>query len=216
MENKIPEKFQNEDGTLNAESLLKSYGELEKKIGTMISVPSDDADDEARNKFLRSIGVPDSPDEYPLNPLFDDAPELRQKFREIGLTKKQAESVMELAKDFLSPAIGEISGRNSLRELSEFFGGDEKMRRIMPDLDAFAEKNLSPEIYESLASSPDGIKALYNMMKSGEPEIQAAGANDSALTDSDLRRMMRDPKYWKERDKEYIQRVESGFRKLYK
>ena len=38
MEN-IPEKFRNDDGTLNSDALIKSYTELEKKIGTMISVP---------------------------------------------------------------------------------------------------------------------------------------------------------------------------------
>ena len=37
----IPEKFLNQDGTLNSESLIKSYTELEKKIGTMISVPNE-------------------------------------------------------------------------------------------------------------------------------------------------------------------------------
>ena len=39
MEN-IPEKFLNSDGTLNSESLIKSYVELEKKIGTMVTVPN--------------------------------------------------------------------------------------------------------------------------------------------------------------------------------
>ena len=29
---KIPEKFLNEDGTLNTDALLKSYSELEKKL----------------------------------------------------------------------------------------------------------------------------------------------------------------------------------------
>jgi hypothetical protein len=29
--NNIPEKFQNSDGTLNTDALLKSYSELEKK-----------------------------------------------------------------------------------------------------------------------------------------------------------------------------------------
>ena len=40
---KIPEKFLNQDGTLNSESLIKSYTELEKKIGTMISVPNENS-----------------------------------------------------------------------------------------------------------------------------------------------------------------------------
>ena len=35
------------------------------------------------------------------------------------------------------------------------------------------------------------------------------------LSDSDLRRMMRDPKYWRDGDTEYIRKIENGFKKLY-
>ena len=71
---KIPEKFLNSDGTLNSDALLKSYSELEKKIGTMISVPDANADSETRSKFYRAIGVPQNADEYPTNDMFDDEP----------------------------------------------------------------------------------------------------------------------------------------------
>ena len=60
----IPEKFLNQDGTLNSESLIKSYTELEKKIGTMISVPNEHSDEDAKRKFNRAIGVPESASEY--------------------------------------------------------------------------------------------------------------------------------------------------------
>lgn len=70
---KIPEKFLNEDGTLNTDALLKSYSELEKKMGTMISVPNESSDEVTRAKFYRAIGVPENADAYPMNPLFDDA-----------------------------------------------------------------------------------------------------------------------------------------------
>ena len=63
----IPEKFLNSDGTLNTDALLKSYTELEKKIGTMISVPTDQDDDTTRKKFNRAIGVPESASQYPTN-----------------------------------------------------------------------------------------------------------------------------------------------------
>ena len=51
----IPEKFLNEDGTLNSESLIKSYTELEKKLGTMISVPNENSDAESKQKFKNDI-----------------------------------------------------------------------------------------------------------------------------------------------------------------
>ena len=67
----IPEKFLNEDGTLNSESLIKSYTELEKKMGTMISVPNENATDEdimrvcklaQADEFIQ--GFPDKYDTY--------------------------------------------------------------------------------------------------------------------------------------------------------
>ena len=71
MEN-IPEKFRLEDGTLNTDALIKSYTELEKKMGTMISVPDENSDESSVNRFRRAIGVPDNADEYPHNEMFDD------------------------------------------------------------------------------------------------------------------------------------------------
>ena len=35
------------------------------------------------------------------------------------------------------------------------------------------------------------------------------------LTDNDLRNMMRDPKYWRDQDPEYVRKIENGFKKLY-
>jgi len=101
---KIPEKFLNKDGTLNADALMKSYGELEKKIGAMVSVPTDDADAETRAKFNHAIGVPDDASQYPINDLFDDDA-VREKFREIGLTCGQVEKIYAIAEEFLSPVL---------------------------------------------------------------------------------------------------------------
>ena len=56
----IPEKFRNNDGTLNADALIKSYSELEKKMGSMVSVPNENSDDESRQRFNRAIGVPEN------------------------------------------------------------------------------------------------------------------------------------------------------------
>ena len=51
---------------------MKSYSELERKIGSMITIPSDECDDETRARFNRALGVPDTADEYPKNEIFDD------------------------------------------------------------------------------------------------------------------------------------------------
>lgn len=215
---KIPEKFKNQDGTLNADALIKSYVALEKKIGTMISVPSDDADDDMRNRFRRAIGVPDAPDNYPKNDLFDDE-NLRAKFFEIGLTSSQVSQIYNIAQEFLSPVISDLFATQSqaaaISELKNFFGGDEKMNDAIKQINAFGEQFLPRDAFDALCTTPQGIQGIYRMMQSMEPHVQTADSDDINLSDNDLRRMMRDPKYWRDHDSEYVRKIENGFKKLY-
>ena len=218
MANNIPQKFQNDDGSLNADLLLKSYAELEKKIGAMVSLP-DDGDSDARKKFFAKIGAPSSPDEYALPPMFADAANVREKFLEIGLTKTQASAVFQLAEEFLAPAFDQLlvasSESEGLAELKEFFGGDEKMLSALKDVDSFAQKNLPADAYDGLCSSAEGVKTIYAMMQSKEPGVHVTGATDDELTEGDLRRLMKDPKYWRDHDDEFVRKIESGFRKVF-
>jgi len=220
MENNIPEKFKDENGGLNSEALLKSYLELEKKIGAMVNVPADDADDAAKEKFKRAIGVPANADEYPCNPMFEDMPEVKERFLQMGLTAKQAEELYKMAAEMISPAISELASARyeseHMDELYRFFGDEEKMRAAMSDINDYAEKNLSPEAIDALCSSADGVKAIYNMMQSKEPSVMTSGKTAEPVTENSLRQMMKDPRYWRDRDEEFIRKVEAGFRKLYK
>ena len=216
--NDIPEKFQNSDGTLNTDALLKSYSELEKKIGTMITVPNEKSDETIRNKFNRSIGVPESADEYPTNELFDDE-NLRKKFHEIGLTSPQVEKIYSIADEFLSPILMEIFSvqheQSAMNELKNFFGSTEKMNDALHAINEFGTRFLPHDAFDALCATPDGIRGLYNMMQSMEPNIEIQNSSDKNLTENELRRMMRDPKYWRDNDVEYIRKIENGFKKLY-
>lgn len=215
---KIPEKFLNEDGTLNSDALMKSYSELEKKMGTMVSIPGADADDDSRTKFNRAIGVPENASEYPINDIFDDE-SVRSKFHEIGLTTSQVEKIYAIAEEFLSPVLSEFfqmqHESSSMAELKKFFGDDEKMRDAINEINAFGEKFLPAEAYTALCATPQGIQSIYKMMQSMEPSVTTDKNASSSLSDEDLRRMMRDPKYWRDGDTEYIRKIESGFKKLY-
>ena len=214
----IPEKFRNDDGTLNTATLMNSYMELEKKIGSMVSIPNENSDDVARQKFNRAIGVPENASEYPTHELYDDE-NLRQKFFEIGLTKKQVEKIYDIANEFLSPVISDLfSARDestAMNELKTFFGGDEKMIDNLRAINAFGERFLPHDAFESLCATPQGIQSMYKMMQSIEPTIKTDKNENENLSDSDLRRMMRDPKYWRDNDVEYIRKIENGFKKLY-
>ncbi len=214
----IPEKFRNNDGTLNTESLMRSYNELEKKIGTMVSIPNENSDAVSRQKFNRAIGVPDSASEYPIHELYDDE-NLRQKFFEIGLTKNQVEKIYDIANEFLSPVISDLFSvrdeSTAMNELKSFFGGDEKMLDNLRAINTFGERFLPRDAFDALCATPQGIQSMYKMMQSMEPTIKTDKNENENLSDSDLRRMMRDPKYWRDGDMEYIRKIENGFKKLY-
>lgn len=214
----IPEKFLNQDGTLNSESLIKSYTELEKKLGTMISVPNENSDAESKQKFNRAIGVPDNASEYPKNDLYDDE-NLREKFLQIGLTKTQVEKIYSIADEFLSPVVSELfsvqNESSAINELKNFFGGTEKMNNALHAINAFGEKFLPHDAFDALCSTPQGIQSVYKMMQSMEPDVKTEQNEIKNLTDADLRRMMRDPKYWRDSDPEYVRKIENGFKKLY-
>lgn len=216
--NDIPEKFQNSDGTLNSDALIKSYTELEKKIGTMVSIPNADTDEEGRKKFNRAIGVPENASEYPKHDLYDDE-NLREKFFEIGLTSSQVEKIYDIANEFLSPLISDLfslqSETKSVNELKSFFGGTEKMNDALRAIKSFGEKFLPHDAFQELCATPQGIQSVYKMMQSMEPDVQTDKNETQNLTDGDLRRMMRDPKYWRDNDVEYIRKIENGFKKLY-
>jgi len=215
----IPKKFQNEDGTLNTDAMIKSYGELEKKIGTMVSVPTNDADESTREKFARACGVPADITEYPSHPLLDVDDGLKQKFMDAGLNKAQVEKMYELATEYMTPAIENIfmarHENDSLMELENFFGGAQKTFSALGEIKNFGEKFLPTDTYENLSSSVDGIKTIYKMMQTIEPKIATDTDAAESLTESDLKNMMRDPKYWRDMDSEYIRKVEGGFKKLF-
>ncbi len=215
---KIPEKFLNKDGTLNADALMKSYLELEKKIGTMISVPGNDADDDTRARFNRAIGVPENPTDYPVNELFDDE-DIRKKFFEIGLTSTQVEKIYSIAEEYLSPVLSELfamqSEASATSELRNFFGTDEKMNEALRAINTFGEKFLPADAFNALCATPQGIQGIYKMMQSIEPNVETQKSVSENLSDEQLRRMMRDPKYWRDADPEYVRKIENGFKKLY-
>ncbi len=215
---KIPEKFLNSDGTLNSEMLVKSYTELEKKLNTMISIPTADDTPDIRQKFNRAIGVPETPSQYPTNELYDDE-NLRQKFFDIGLTSKQVEKIYDIANEFLTPIVSEIfsvqNQSSAINELRNFFGTEQKMIDALTAIESFGIRFLPHDAFVELSATAQGIQSIYKMMQTMEPSVHTDKNSNENLSDSDLRRMMQDPKYWRDNDTEYIRKIENGFKKLY-
>ena len=214
----IPEKFLDDKGELNTSALVKSYCELEKKMSNMIPLPNDESDEATKQKFNHAIGVPDNATDYPTNPLFEDE-SVREKFHEIGLTSKQVEQIYAIAEEFLQPTLKNLfqlqNQTNAINELKKFFGDEEKMNDALREINSFGEKYLPKDAFDELCATPQGIQGIYKMMQSLEPDVFTNKNTTEILSDDVLRDMMRDPKYWRDHDPEYVRKIENGFKKLY-
>jgi hypothetical protein len=82
---------------------------------------------------------------------------------------------------------------------------------------AWARKTLPATAVEGLSSSFDGILALYRMMTSDEPAALSPGEAGQAAgeSESELTAMIRDPRYWRDKDPAFIAKVTDGFRRLF-
>ena len=221
----VPEKFRDpETGELRSDALLASYRELEKKLSGMMPRPEDE---ESRQRVMRSLGCPECADDYELDithGLFTADPEVNRRLHAKGLTNDQVQEVYNLAAERLVPAIFEMAQEfqadREVERLVAAFGGTERWAEVSRQLLAFGKKNLPPDVLGSLSSSFEGVMALYRMMKGqGEEPALAGSALESAASGAadeiTLRGMMRDPRYWRERDPSYVAQVTTGFQRMY-
>ena len=108
-----------------------------------------------------------------------------------------------------------FEAEKQLDKLARHFGGRDKFNEISRSLSNWAQKNVNPEVYDALSSTSEGVIALYNMMTSSEPLLSKEGGAVENLSESSLRKMMEDPRYWRDKDSAYIAKITRGFEKLY-
>lgn len=215
----IPAKFLDpETGEIRLDAFIKSYQELERKLSQ--SVPNNE---EGKDRVLRSMGRPDTPEDYCIDcghGLFDIDLDINRRLHSKGMTQEQVQEVYDLAAEKLVPMVSDIAADfkadREVEKLINHFGGKEQWKRISKQIFDFGHKNLQHDVFESLAQSHDGILALYRMMTNDEPSLNVkadqGGADSGKL---ELEAMMRDPKYWKEKDPAFIAKVTEGFKNMY-
>ena len=217
----VPDKFWDaEAGTIRVDALLKSYAELEKKLSSSIPQPEDD---ETRARFLRAAGVPASADEYQVSVrdnLFEPDTELNKRLHAKGFNSEQVQEVYDLAVEKMVPMIldmaAEFQADREVERLIDYFGGQDQWREASRQMLAFGQKNLPQPVLEGMGSSYEGIIALYKMMQSEEPQTVGGETKPvSSNAEKDLHSMMKDPKYWRDKDPAYIAKVTDGFKNLY-
>lgn len=211
----IPEKFKDEKGTLKAQDLLKSYLSLEKKL-------TETASAKTAEKALR-VGMPESSDKYDIK-LKSDAialdADVNKRLFDMGFTNEQVQAVYDLAVEKILPVIqnmaADYKADQEMAALEKEFGGPERFNQIARQIFMWGEKNLAPDVFQTLACSRDGIVTLHKMMNASEPEvIKERPEQDETVSEESLRRMMQDPQYWKKSDPVFVKQIEAGFKKLY-
>lgn len=216
----LPDKFwDGEKQQVRLDSLVKSYSELEKKLSASLPVPQSEED---KINLLRTMGLPETPEEYRIDVshgLFTPDPEINTRLHAKGLTPDQVQEVYNLAAEKLVPMIAQLAGDfqadREVERLSEFFGGTDKWGEVSRQLLAFGRKNLPEDVLESLSSTYEGVIALYRMMKSQDPGMSKEAGLKAGVDEGDLHSMMRDPRYWRERDPSFVAKVTEGFRTMY-
>jgi hypothetical protein len=228
----VPEKFWDpEAGQLRTEALLKSYLELERRLGAERGAPTGDeaADvaqapggDEGDADETIAPDIPAAPDGYDIrtdSDLVAPDPEVNRRLHEAGFTQDQAQLVYKLAEDYLLPAVseayGEVFVQQELGRLEQAFGGPEGWQGTAEQLRTWGKANLEGEVYETLASSFDGVMAMHAMMQAREPRVVHADAPAAPADEGQLRRMMQDPRYWRDRDPAFVKEVTRGFERLF-
>jgi hypothetical protein len=218
--NKIPNKFKDpETGELRLNALINSYLELERKMADMVDPVAD------RDRLRRAIGVPQAPDQYELS--LDDLPfgareDLHEKFHELGFTNEQVQLVYNLAGDYLIPMVRELAydmaADREVERLVNEFGGREPFQETARQILNYGKQHLDDEQLRTLASNYDGVMMLYNQMKAkdGEPgAINQTGDPAGPMGEAELQSLMRDKRYWRDKDPVILKKVTEGFKRLY-
>lgn len=220
----VPAKFWDaEAGTLRTDALLKSYLELERKLGVGDLDGVEAAGDEVDEAARPPLDIPATPDDYELDgesDLVAPDPEVNKRLHEAGFTQDQARLVYRLAEEYLLPAVsdayGEVVVQQELGRLRDAFGGDEGWQATADQLQSWGQANLEADVYATLASSYDGVMAMHAMMQAREPQVVHADAPAGPADEASLRRMMQDPRYWRDRDPAFIAEVTRGYERLFR
>lgn len=205
----LPDKFWDEaTGEVKLEALIEDYNYMASRDENLI---------EGNNRRL-----PESFDKYELkipHPFLDRDEEVFKRFYEKGFTNEQAQLVYDLANERVIPYLSDLTANyeaeKQLEKLNRYFGGEEKFNEVSRQISVWAKQNLKPEVYDALASTSEGVIALYKMMSSNEPMLGKDRDFNEELTEDLLRKMMEDPRYWRDKDQSYVSKITKGFEKLY-
>jgi|TARA_R110000824_G_scaffold106146_2_gene250773 hypothetical protein len=209
----LPEKFE------NPEALVKSYTELESKIGQKTEDIRSSVQQEIQNEFYKNR--PATVGEYQLPETLDE--QLTQDNQllkwwsdhafEKGLSQDQFADGINQYAEALNMAMPDLDAEKG--KLGDT--ADQRIEAVSLFVNKFFPEDMMPAI-QTLASTAEGIQALEKIMEMDRgSSISGEATSPASISQADLEAMMKDPRYWKpgERSQEFVDKVASGFNKLY-
>ena len=235
----LPKKFWN-GKEVNIKALAQSYRELEKMISSRAQpkantaqdkttyIPCSTQEDTLQEELLQKSvdkqenNTPQDIKEYDIqihSPYIQRNKRVEEHLYKQGFTNKQIQTIYTLAEEHFAPIIEKmhiLNVKNMDTDLEHYFGGKDNWDNIKESLVNWASANLPQDTVQHLASSPEGIKNLYAMMQANKEHCLSENSGEKeTLTEKKLKKMMNDPKYWRDRDSTYIEKVQQGFKTLF-
>ena len=208
----LPEKYN------TGEDLAKAYKELESKLGTK--------EEDIRSKLIEEIQSeafsdrPETAGDYQLPESIDQESAVDNKLLswwadhsfENGYSQEEFEKGIAM----YAEAIGD--SQPDIEAEAQKLGDNAEQRIEAASLFAnkFFPEAALPAI-ERMCESHEGIIALETMMEAMKDGSFAGDTQATAgASEKELREMMNDPRYWKDRDPHFIKQVTEGFQQMYK
>tara|TARA_Y100000588_G_scaffold391724_1_gene501216 strand:+ start:3983 stop:4759 length:777 start_codon:yes stop_codon:yes gene_type:complete len=214
IENKtyIPDKFMNEDGTVNIDNLAKSYAELEKRTSTNTSEPNkDDKSEEVKidDRPFTSDEIQSMTEEMKeKGSLSDETYEILAKR---GMPRNLAESYVAgqqlLADQMTEKIMAPVGGEDNYAELISWAGDNLPQE----DIDAYDKIMFEGDVNQKILAV-EGLAARRERSNPTAPNLimgEAGRAPSSSAFSSwdQVKRAMRDPRY--QTDESYRASVEN-------
>lgn len=233
----VPEKFWDpEKGAVRTDEVLKSYGDLEKKLTGGKGLDALTEEIKTGLEAERMKARPEKPDGYKLQLpegavpdgvefQFDDKHPLvgwwRERAHAMGLSQAEFDAGVS---EYIKGEVGKLQA-TSQALVAEFEKLGEQGKARVDFLAGRIESIAGPAAVETLApflKTAASVEAMEKIIAAaGGPKFsdihKAENSAPENLSEEKLKEMKRDPRYWdpKKRDPAYIKQVEDGYQKLF-
>ena len=199
-------------------TLAKAYKELESKLGGK--------EEDIRNKLLEEIKAesfserPESSGDYQLPESVDEELAVDNDLLkwwsehsfENGYSQDEFKKGIEMYAEAVNGAQPDMDAESA--KLGD--NANDRIQAASMFATKFFPEDAMPAI-ERMCETHEGIIALESVMEAmKDGSFAGSGQGSAGATEQELREMMNDPRYWKDRDPHYIKQVTDGFQQIYR